>query len=426
MYILTGVPGSGKTFFAVKKIKDLIDAKESFYEDGVKVNFLILHDIEGLKVSDPRVLPHVWNADMFNDLSMTLYLNSLRLQYGLDPRDKIYIFVDEAQRYFPSFLKDPQIILFFDTHRHKGVELYLITQHEKKICFAITSVGAKEIRAVNTIVNPFGSFVYNHKVGGEQYATSRLKRDPAVFAMYKSFQAGEGKQEKSKLRYFLVALPLLAVVLAFLYFTTLSDSLKSSANAETIKDRYNIQSEDKPLFQPVEQKEILPLKKEVSSFTPETERDLIPKYIGPVITTYISNTDSLRYKLPDSDFDYVITVKDFLNEYPSSVYGYGYIHVRNKFFRLTTTDCSSYIFPAENKIYKRTFINSTPVTVVKSSSKPPFPIEFFDKSELPDHNGYRRSDYERIYLRQRGFELDDTLSLDIYNSSSVDLTEDKP
>ena len=390
----------------------------------MKVNFLILHDIEGLKVSDPRVLAHEWNAQMFNDVLMTSYLNSLRLQYGLDPRDKIYIFVDEAQRYFPSFLKDPDVILFFDKHRHKGVELYLITQHEKKLCFAITSVGAKEIRAVNTIVNPFGSFLYHHKINGEQYATSRLKRDPAVFAMYKSFDAGEGKQEKSKLRYFLVALPLLALVLAVLYFATLSDSLKSTANAQQISELY------KPSLN-----SSLPVQHKSENLQNENKHVLIQQnitppssvnYMGPEIVSYINSTDSLRYKLPDSKFEYLITVDEFLTKYPSSVYGYGFIHVRNKLFRLTSADCATYIFPVGNPVYKRSYIKSEPVAVVKNEQKPMLPLEFLNKTEMPDRSGYRRSDYERLYMRQRGFDYDSEKLSPSSGNSSVDLTPDKP
>ena len=95
------------------------------------------------------------------------------------------------------------------------MNITLITQHEKKLTFKITSLAEVEIRAVSSRINPFGSFVYKLSSGGEQYATERLSKDKAVFALYKSFQAGSGTVKKSRFRYIVLAILVLAVVAKF-------------------------------------------------------------------------------------------------------------------------------------------------------------------------------------------------------------------
>jgi zona occludens toxin len=213
--LLTGVPGGGKSYFAVHKIHKLLQ------KEG---KFLVLHNIEGLKIPDNRLISKDWVLHDFENDTMAAYLGSLRQEYGMSSEDKVFIFVDEAQRFFPPELKDPKVLFFFDYHRHVGAEITLITQHEKKISYKITTLAEIEIRAANTRINPFGSFLYKHVSGGEQFNTSRLKRDPAIFALYKSFQAGDGKAKKSNFRWVVLAFFLAVPVTLYFFFSTFASS----------------------------------------------------------------------------------------------------------------------------------------------------------------------------------------------------------
>ena len=236
--IVTGVPGSGKSYYSVHRIKKLLDTSG---------RFLVLHNIEGLAPLDNRCISINWVSIDFNAQAMQERLKSLRSEYHLQDSDLIHIYVDEAQRFFPPDLKDADIFYFFDYHRHYGVNITLITQHEKKLTFKITSLAEVEIRAVSSRINPFGSFVYKLSSGGEQYATERLSKDKAVFALYKSFQAGSGTVKKSRFRYIVLAILVLAVVAWFIFFKFFAESF-GIGGEQPVRELPKAPTADKPLL----------------------------------------------------------------------------------------------------------------------------------------------------------------------------------
>lgn len=399
--ILTGVPGAGKTYYAVHKIwKTLQDHDKKF---------LILHNIEGLKVEDHRCISIPWEVGFFHAEAMAARLRGLREEYQLASEDVIHVYVDEAQRFFPPELKDSNVLYFFDYHRHFGVNVTLITQHEKKLTYKITTLAEIEIRAVNNRVNPLGSsFVYKLSSGGEQFGTERLSKDRAVFGLYTSFQAGTGKTKKSSLRYIVLAVVVLAVLVWFLFFKVFARSfgltgkeptghaLASSPPVESSKVLFS-EAKKKPDPAPV----LPPADKEPLPY---------PDYLGPQIEEYSSTRDAVLVQINDAGLTAWKPVSEYVRDYPPMTYGYGYFHVPGQRFVVFSASNLETIFPVKNSVFVRTFIKSEPdsSTVAAADveeSEELFPLEFENlPSGVPDRYGYTKADYETVYARQHGFK----------------------
>ena len=126
--------------------------------------------------------------------------------------------------------------------------------------------------------------------------------------------------------------------------------------------------------------------------------------MGPEILEYNYTRDSLRYEV--EGLSVWIPVSQFLQEYPPHLYGYGFFHCEHKRFVLLSASNHEHLFPVENKVYIRPFIQSEP-PLIQTAERPDYPLEYLNKSDKPDSSGYTRSDYERVYLRQRGFKYYD-------------------
>lgn len=99
-HLITGTPGSGKTLSTIDSLRKITDRKIFYF------------NIPGLKLD--------W-TEIKNPLD---YHNEI-------PDGSIFV-LDECQKYFPVRApKDlvPPAISFIETHRHRGIDIYFITQH---------------------------------------------------------------------------------------------------------------------------------------------------------------------------------------------------------------------------------------------------------------------------------------------------------
>lgn len=112
--LTTAVPGEGKT---LRVVGELLALRDEERRNPDKPPRLIFTNINGL---DPS-------------------LNCCVLADGrdwLNVPDGSLVVLDECQRFFPprpSGAKVPDYIQFFDTHRHQGIDIWLLTQHPKMI-----------------------------------------------------------------------------------------------------------------------------------------------------------------------------------------------------------------------------------------------------------------------------------------------------
>jgi len=132
---ISGLPGNGKTLFAIQHLRDY---QKSENDEVTKHN------------SKPE------NADDQKQLRQVYYhgINELKLDWEkLEDPDKWYklpqgsiIVIDEAQKIFPPLAnsaKKPLHYTEFDTHRHRGYDVYLITQDPYNIDFRVRSMAGR-------------------------------------------------------------------------------------------------------------------------------------------------------------------------------------------------------------------------------------------------------------------------------------------
>lgn len=121
--LITGVPGAGKTLRAVQIIVEIIaenDRLRAKLEKGEELKegeyiFNVYANIKGLKIDEVQEAPEDWR----------------------ECESPAKWFYDEAQYTFPAKsnrgLDDNEVISKVATHRHFGVDLFLITQHPQLI-----------------------------------------------------------------------------------------------------------------------------------------------------------------------------------------------------------------------------------------------------------------------------------------------------
>nr|WP_229016373.1 zonular occludens toxin domain-containing protein [Neisseria meningitidis] len=113
LYLITGVPGSGKT---LKMISDLMTRED------LKNRPLYLDGIPEVKED---VIPHFPIPEG----------ESMKTWYKWAPTGAILV-IDECQRIFrprPSGSKVPDYVAELETHRHMGIDIFLLTQHPRLI-----------------------------------------------------------------------------------------------------------------------------------------------------------------------------------------------------------------------------------------------------------------------------------------------------
>lgn len=127
IYLITGVPGSGKTLYAVSTLVQKLLAQKLRHRGKDLQRRLVVDGVPDL------VLPHELMAPLVEDDKgvLTCEGQGLTNWYSwVKPGD--VILVDEVQRYWrPRGLgtKPPDMIKHLETHRHLGVDFVVITQN---------------------------------------------------------------------------------------------------------------------------------------------------------------------------------------------------------------------------------------------------------------------------------------------------------
>lgn len=221
--LVTGIPGSGKSYYAVHHISKLNVNKRS----------KVLQNIDGLKLGvkldtickDRGISP----LDLFRD---SFHQNCE------DFRGFLFV-IDECQTIFPTSFKDQDVLRFFQLHRHYGIDIILLSQDYKLVSSSITLLAELQLRAVSDVANPIpGTFLYKKMVGTEQIGTTRVKKDKKVFALYKTADFDQGAtRKKSRPMLMIFVLCGVALVAAFFYarhFVTKLKDHPEQAKKETL------------------------------------------------------------------------------------------------------------------------------------------------------------------------------------------------
>lgn len=229
IYLVTGLPGNGKTLYTVAKAPELLkhEGREVYYS-GIK------------------------------DLTLPWVPTDPETWYNLPVGSAVVI--DEAQNYFrpmPNGAERPRKITAMETHRHKGMDLWLITQHPNLLDPHVRRLVGKHIHVHRTFGLGFCNVWEWEKAedpddyhAKKRANTYKFKFPKEVFSRYKS---AEVHTVKPRLPWKLLALPvLLALVggLAWFGYAT----LKGSAEAKATRANTGQSSSGAPTVAPARQR----------------------------------------------------------------------------------------------------------------------------------------------------------------------------
>jgi len=221
--LLTGLPGSGKSYRAVDMISKLKDTSK------------VLHCIDGLKVGtsiDDYCLSN--NCDPLDLFTVTFHENNNCFRGWL-------FVIDECQTYFPKDFRNKLVHKFFQLHRHYGIDIILLSQDYKFICPAISLLAESQYRAVSDTSNPLPWFLfYKRTIGYEVIGTSFLIKRKKIFKLYKTADYDQDKVRK-KSRPMLIVFAVCAVLLIFGWYKMrgLSGGFHSDSESSPVAGKKN-------------------------------------------------------------------------------------------------------------------------------------------------------------------------------------------
>ncbi|MBX0311484.1 MAG: zonular occludens toxin domain-containing protein [Sulfurihydrogenibium sp.] len=132
--IIYGVPGSGKSYYAVYQIKKMLDEKK---------NIVLISNIENLKLTHLNLDELIYQYG-----GIEKFFNVECEFWKTDVEKKKVLFIDEAQRYFNKKFFSSSVFFFFQYHRHLNTDIYLITQSYKTLPTELVVLAEIVIQAV--------------------------------------------------------------------------------------------------------------------------------------------------------------------------------------------------------------------------------------------------------------------------------------
>jgi len=251
---ITGKLGSGKTYWIVNYIIEKYYVwKEEIFQYVPKGKVRVVTNIDGL------LIDHV----NLNDEIERIGIDKVFDKSYVDRDGNTIFIIDEAQNIFHRKYYDKNVFYFFQTSRHYGVDVLLITQDVDSLCKEIKILQEYEIRAEDRSRRPKNTFVYRYISGEDNFKRQLIKFDIKKAMLYRSRLKEESEKVPNVwMRYVVYACLILIVTFVGFKFMTsmwkrdtknLVDIKKSSKKSSSVlisNDELNIEKEkEKALFE---------------------------------------------------------------------------------------------------------------------------------------------------------------------------------
>lgn len=186
--IITGVPGAGKTYYAVDHlIKNYCVPFGDTY--NLKKDFKIITNIDGLLLDSVDLKQAIEKAGSMEEFFSSDVQQKATEKYQKLKQKLVYV-IDEAQQFFHRRFYDRGVFSFFENHRHYGLDIYLITQNSNLLAKDLLALSEYEIRAIPRTL-AIGGFNYLRKSNKDIIGRVLLRKKRSVFNLYKSMQSKE-------------------------------------------------------------------------------------------------------------------------------------------------------------------------------------------------------------------------------------------
>lgn len=211
IYLITGTPGAGKTLNTIKAV----------YNRAKDENRAVFYaNIDGITFDNWHEMQDESQADLHTEITPYSWQNA--------PDGSILLF-DECQDFYPSIspnAQQPDYIMDFAKHRHRGFDVYLITQGPNLINSKIKDWVSPHIHYRRIFG---GSFTYSYT--NEQVVNNirdvnaiarsaikeRVKLDKSFFDTYKSASMHTENKRINKKLVLLFIIPLFLIPLSIYY-----------------------------------------------------------------------------------------------------------------------------------------------------------------------------------------------------------------
>ncbi|MCG3075650.1 zonular occludens toxin domain-containing protein [Pseudomonas aeruginosa] len=195
LYLRTGLPGAGKTLNAIREI-DIEHQPDP--DDPTKR----LHKDPDNPDLPPRTIYYYGIPDMKLDRLKSKWVEFETPEEWFNLPDGSVIVIDEAQRVFGNdgTRARPEKVTRFETHRHQGLDIHLITQHPSLLCTPVRKLVGKHINFIRPYGREKGIFRHEYEFcidnperrsNFKQAQEEKVTLDKAYFAALARSQAAE-------------------------------------------------------------------------------------------------------------------------------------------------------------------------------------------------------------------------------------------
>lgn len=205
IYLVTGLPGNGKTLYTLWHLRERAKRESrQVYYSGIPQ----LQIPEWIELTDDQ-------ARNWHEL----------------PEGSLIV-IDEAQRLFrprPGRGEPPPHVALLETHRHRGYDIYLITQHPTLIDQNVRRLTGAHRHVVRTfglnraVIHEWGEVRLDCERRRQDSSKTNWKYPKDVFKIYKSAEAHTHGLQMPKQVYYLVGLLALLVALSIYLYQRVSD-----------------------------------------------------------------------------------------------------------------------------------------------------------------------------------------------------------
>jgi len=193
--IMEGPPGGGKTYYIVWWLitNFCVQLKDGRWIIDPAKHVRVVSNIASLKIPHESFQAALDAAGGFE----TFFTKDYQAQFSRGWQ--IIYLLDEAQQWFRAkrckLTNDS--LLYFEWARHEGHDIWLITQHIKKIDFEVACIAEVVIRALPRTNNVASELTYSERTfEGTELESRRLIFDKDIAAQYKS----ENRKEAVRIR----------------------------------------------------------------------------------------------------------------------------------------------------------------------------------------------------------------------------------
>lgn len=190
--LITGNPGSGKTYYAMQYLKKYCDYDKHLNLFCLNPDVLIITNIEGVKINHVS-FDEIYEQGLINYDKFREYAQSKGYK-------KIILIVDECQRYFAN-LKDNEQFYFFEYHRHLGIDILMICQVASALPKRLVELCEFVINAKPRSIKMAGfQYDFLDAVSRNKLYSTTVKPNKSVFTLYQSYIVDEKVKPKSVAR----------------------------------------------------------------------------------------------------------------------------------------------------------------------------------------------------------------------------------